>query len=100
MLHFGTQFTAGKPEILLKDNISEKATSLRISNNVSPRSKKNQKILVKLKKKEFNIIGTFIYMFRMPNFSFCVFVVSTLPRKTTMFLGSEQERKGMKRKDF
>ena len=50
---FGAQFTAGKPKILLKTKIFAKTKSLGISNNVSPRSQKNYRILVKLSKKYF-----------------------------------------------
>ena len=53
LVHFRAQFTAGKPKILLKTKISAKTTSLQISNNVSPRSQKNHRILVKLSKKTF-----------------------------------------------
>ena len=48
LFHFGTQFTTGNPKILLKTKISAKTTSLRISTNVSPRSQKNHRILVKI----------------------------------------------------
>ena len=47
----GVQFTARKPKILLKTKISAKTTSLGISNNISPRSQKDHRILVKLSKK-------------------------------------------------
>ena len=50
-VHFGVQFTAGKPDILLKPNISAKASSSGISNNICPRSHENHRILVKLSKK-------------------------------------------------
>ena len=43
--------SAGKSKILLKTKSSGKITSLGISNNVSPRSQKNHRILVKLIKK-------------------------------------------------
>ena len=52
LVHFGAPFTAGKPKILLKIKISAKAASVGISNNVSPRSQKNHRILVKLSKKK------------------------------------------------
>ena len=52
LVHFGTQFTAGKPQILLKTNISAETSSLGTSNNESPRSQKNYRILVKLSKKK------------------------------------------------
>ena len=55
LVRLGTQFTPRKPKILLKPKISAKTASLGISNNVSPRSQKNHKILVKLSKK--NIFG-------------------------------------------
>ena len=48
IVHFGAKFTAKKPKILLKTNISGKTTFLGISKNVSPRSQKNHMILVKL----------------------------------------------------
>ena len=51
LVHFGAQFTARKPKILLKTRISGKTTyrpiSLGISNNVSLRSENNHIILVK-----------------------------------------------------
>ena len=53
LVHFGVQFTAGKPKILLKTKISAKTASLGIINNISPRSEKNHKILVKLSLKTF-----------------------------------------------
>ena len=52
LVHFGAQFTAVKPKILLKTKLSGKTTSLGISKNVSPRSQKNHIILVKLSKKK------------------------------------------------
>ena len=52
LFHFVAQFTAGKPKILLKPKISAKTTSLGISNSARPRSQKNDRILVKLNKKE------------------------------------------------
>ena len=56
LVHFGVQFTAGKPKILLTTKISAKTISLGISNNVSPRPKKNHRILIKLS--ESNILCT------------------------------------------
>ena len=53
LFHFGAQFTAGKPKILLKTKISSKTTSLRISNSVSSGSQNNHRILVKLNKNNF-----------------------------------------------
>ena len=50
LVHFGVHFTAGKPKILLKIKISAKTTSLGISNNISSRSQKDHRILVKLTK--------------------------------------------------
>ena len=50
LVHFGAQFIAGKPRILLKTTISPKAASLGISNNLSPRSQRNHKIFAKLSK--------------------------------------------------
>ena len=50
LVHFGVQFTAGKPKTLLKTKISGKTAFLGISNDVSPRSQKNHKILAKLTK--------------------------------------------------
>ena len=51
LVHFGAQFTARKPKILLKTRISGKTTYrpiyLGISNNVSLRSENNHIILVK-----------------------------------------------------
>ena len=40
LFHFGAQFTAGKPKILLKTKVSAKTTFLGISNSISPRSQK------------------------------------------------------------
>ena len=40
LVHFGSQFTAVKPKILLKPKISAKTESLAISNAVSLRSQK------------------------------------------------------------
>ena len=48
LVHFGAQFTAGKPKILLKTKISAKTTSLGIPNNISARSQRNHIVLVKL----------------------------------------------------
>ena len=42
LVHFGVQFTAGKPNILLKTKIFGKTASLGISYDVSLRSQKNQ----------------------------------------------------------
>ena len=53
LVHFGTQFTAGKPKILLKTKISAKTASLEIYSNVSPSSQIIHRILVKLSKKPF-----------------------------------------------
>ena len=44
---FWALFTGGNPKILLKTKISAKTTSFGISNNIDPRSKKNQRILGK-----------------------------------------------------
>ena len=51
--HFAAQFTSGKPKILLKAQISAKAASLGIIDNVSPRSQKNHRIHRKLSQKLF-----------------------------------------------
>ena len=60
LVHFGTQFTARIPKILLKTRTSAKTTyrptSLGISINVSLRSQKNHVILIKVNKKNF--LGT------------------------------------------
>ena len=57
LVHFGVQFTARKPKILLKTRTSAKTsyrpTSLGISINVSLRSQKNLVILIKVNKKLF-----------------------------------------------
>ena len=53
LFHFGAQFTAGKPKILLKTKVSAKTTFLGISNSISPRSQKNYRILGKLSTKIF-----------------------------------------------
>ena len=50
-VHIGAQFTIRKQKLLLKTKISAKNASLGIINNLSPRSQKNQKILVKLSEK-------------------------------------------------
>ena len=52
MFYFEAQFTTEKPKLLLKTKISAKTTSLGKSNSVRPRSQKNHRILVKLKKKK------------------------------------------------
>ena len=52
LVHFGTQFTTGKSKTLLKTKIFAKTSSLGISNNVSLRSQKSCRILVKLSKKK------------------------------------------------
>ena len=54
LVHFGVQLIARKPKILLKTKTSAKTASLGISNNVSPTSHKNHRILVKLSKKHIN----------------------------------------------
>ena len=96
-VHFGAQFTAGKPKILIKTKISAKTASLGIINNASPRSQKNHRILGKLCLKTFfgpklslnchlgskdhsqiltePIIGPAIYAFWISSFSFWVFAV-------------------------
>ena len=57
LVHFGAQFTARKPKILLKTRISAKTTyrpiSLGISNNISLRSEKNH-YPCKIKQKKFS----------------------------------------------
>ena len=53
LFHFGAQFTSGKPKILLKTKTFAKPTSLGISNSVRVSSQKNDRILVRLKKKIF-----------------------------------------------
>ena len=53
LFHFGVQFTSGKPKILLKTKTFAKPTSLGISNSVRVSSQKNDRILVRLKKKIF-----------------------------------------------
>ena len=103
-VHIGAQFTVGKPKILLKPKISAKTASLGIINNVSPRSQKNQKILVKLSQKTFSgpklglyyhygsiiltqpIIGPSIYTFWMSSFSFWVFVILDFSQKNYVFM--------------
>ena len=50
LVHFGDQFTVGKPKKLFKTKNSVKSAG--ISNNVSPRSQKNHRILVKLSEKQ------------------------------------------------
>ena len=57
VVHFGTQFTARKTKILLKTTIFAKTTFLEMSNNVSPRSQKNQRVLVPLSKKKVFLVG-------------------------------------------
>ena len=51
LFHFGVQFTAGKPKMLLITKISAKTKSLGIPNSVSSTFQRNDRILVKLKKK-------------------------------------------------
>ena len=53
LFDFGVQFTAGIRKILLKTKITAKSASLRISNNLIPKSQKNHRILLKLNKKTF-----------------------------------------------
>ena len=53
LVHFGVQFTTGKPKILLNIKIFAKTVSLAISNNLSLRLQKNHRILVKSSKKAF-----------------------------------------------
>ena len=53
LFDFGVQFTAGIRKILLKTKITAKSASLRISNNLIPKSRKNHRILLKLNKKTF-----------------------------------------------
>ena len=48
LVHFGTQFTAGKPKILIKTKISGKKNILGVSNNISPQVPENNRILAKL----------------------------------------------------
>ena len=50
LVHFGDQFTVGKPKKLFKTKNSVKSAG--ILNNVSPRSQKNYRILVKLSEKQ------------------------------------------------
>ena len=52
LVYFGTDFTARKTKILLKTTIFAKTTFLEISNNVSQRSQKNQRVLVPLSRKK------------------------------------------------
>ena len=47
LVHFGTQFIAGKPKILIKTKVSGK-NILGVSNNTSPQVPENNKILAKL----------------------------------------------------
>ena len=54
------QSTTGKPKILVKTKTSVKTTSLGILNNVSPRSQKDHRILVKLRKKTFFVPKLFL----------------------------------------
>ena len=55
LFYFEAQFTTEKPKLLLKTKISAKTTSLGKSNSVRPRSQKNHRILVKLKKKKTSL---------------------------------------------
>ena len=57
LVYFGAQFTTGKPNVLLKTKVFAKTKSLEISNNVSPKSQKNHRILVKLSKKKTTFFG-------------------------------------------
>ena len=56
LVHFGAQFTAVKPKILLKTKHSGKTTCLGISKNVSRRSQKNHIILVKCSKSKHFLV--------------------------------------------
>ena len=53
LVHFGTQFTAGKANNIAKTKLSAKILFLGISNTKTSRSKKNDIILIKLSKKTF-----------------------------------------------
>ena len=57
LFHFGVQFTAGKPKMLLITKISAKTKSLGIPNSVSSTFQRNDRILVKLKKKTKHFFG-------------------------------------------
>ena len=57
LFHFGVQFTAGKPKILLITKISAKTKSLGIPNSVSSTFQRNHRILVKLNKKTKHFFG-------------------------------------------
>ena len=91
-----------KTKNIAKINIFCKNNILKISNNVSPRSQKDNKVLVKLNKKDWSpklglngphvqkghqkfshraIIGPSIYTFWMPSFSFWVFAVLNFLQK-------------------
>ena len=48
LVHFGTQFTAGKRKMLLKTKVFRKTASFRVSNNIIPRYQKNERILTKI----------------------------------------------------
>ena len=55
LVHFGAQFTPGKPKILPKNKIFPETTSLLLPTNTSTRSQINHRILIKLIKK--NLFG-------------------------------------------
>ena len=51
LVHFGAQFTPGKPKILPKNKIFPETESLLLPTNTSTRSQINHRILIKLIKK-------------------------------------------------
>ena len=98
-IHFGTQFTPGKPKILLKTKASGKTTLLGVSHNISPRSQKNHRILEKL--------NSWAQIYKLPPQASTsgYFLILTLPRRNSkvffssvphwaFFLGGEGGRGG------
>ena len=51
LVHFGAQFTAGKPKIMLKTKFSARTTSLGISNNIKPEVPEKSQNSCKIKQK-------------------------------------------------
>ena len=52
LVHFWAQFTPGKPKILPKTKLFPETTSLGLSDDTSPKSQRNRRILVKIIKKK------------------------------------------------
>ena len=83
LVHFGAQFTAGKPKILLKTKTSAKTASFGMSYNISPRSQKNHRRVIK----NSHIVYNRTIPLYVLNSKF-QFLSSTLPRRNNTFFGS------------